>query len=110
MSEVTDYDGAWKEALELYLHPFRQLCFPEIAAHSDWRIPVEFLDRELQEIVRDAGLGKQRVDKLVKVRRRDRPEAWVLLPEEVQAQPGEGLPQRVYQSVTALPTGLGGGW
>ncbi|MBN2506338.1 MAG: transposase [Verrucomicrobia bacterium] len=97
MSESTDYDGAWKEALELYLEPFLQLCFPTVAQGIDWALPVEFLDQELQEIVRDADLGKQRVDKLVKVRRRDGAEEWVLLHVEIQAQPDDRLPLRVYQ-------------
>ena len=97
MSEAIDYDGAWKETVEIYLQPFLQLCFPEIAKRIDWSTPVEFLDKELQEIVRDSDLGKQRVDKLIKVRRLDGAEEWVLLHVEVQAQPDEGLPQRVYQ-------------
>ena len=58
---------------------------------------MEFLDKELEEIVRDSELGKQRVDKLVKVRRIDGVEEWVSVHVEVQAQPDEGLPQRVYQ-------------
>ena len=71
MSEPTDYDGAWKEALDLFLRPFLELCFPLVAAGIDWNAGVSFLDKELQEVVRDAELGKQRVDKLVEVRRLD---------------------------------------
>lgn len=97
MSEPVDYDGAWKEALELYLAPFLQLCFPEIYRQIDWRVPVEFLDQELQEVVRDSELGKQRVDKLVKVRRLDGDAEWVLLHVEVQAQADDALPQRLDQ-------------
>ncbi len=97
MSEAMDYDGAWKEAIELYWEPFLRLCFPEIGQRIDWRTPVEFLDKELQEIVRDSDLGKPRVDKLIKVRRLDGAEEWVLLHVEVQAQPEEDLPRRVYQ-------------
>lgn len=97
MSAGIDYDGAWKEALELYLRPLLGLCFPAVAGHIDWSVPFEFLDKELQEIVRDADLGKQRVDKLVKVRRLDGEEEWVLLHLEVQAQPDDSLPRRLYQ-------------
>ncbi len=97
MNEAIDYDGAWKEAIEGYLQPFLALCFPDAAAGIDWGTPVEFLDKELQEIVRDADLGKQRVDKLIKVRRRDGEEEWVLLHLEVQAQLDESLPLRLYQ-------------
>ena len=97
MSEATDHDGAWKEALDLYLQPFLQLCFPQVAAGIDWTVPVDFLDKELQEIVRNSELGKQRVDKLIKVRRLDGEEEWVLLHVEIQAQVDEGLPKRVYE-------------
>jgi len=97
MSEEIDYDGAWKETLEIYLRPFLELCFPAISALIDWSMPVEFLDKELQEIVRDSDLGKQRVDKLIKIRRLDGAEEWVLLHVEVQTQPDPGLPQRLYQ-------------
>jgi hypothetical protein len=50
----------------------------------------------LQEIVRDSELGKQRVDKLIKVRRLDGEEEWVLLHVEIQAQIDEGQLRRVY--------------
>lgn len=97
MNQAPDYDGAWKEAIEIYLQPFLELCFPDIAGQIDWSARFEFLDKELQEIVRDADLGKQRVDKLIKVRRLDGAGEWVLLHMEVQAQPDEELPLRVYQ-------------
>jgi hypothetical protein len=71
VTEPIDYDGAWKEALERYLRPFLELCFPLAAAGIDWAVATEFLDQELQQVVRDADLGKQRTDKLVKVQRLD---------------------------------------
>ena len=67
------------------------------AARIAWEAGFEFLDQELQEIVRDADLGKQRVDKLVKVRRLDGATEWILAHVEVQGQPEEGLPRRLYQ-------------
>ena len=97
MNKSIDYDGAWKEAIERYLRPFMELCFPEAARNIDWTSTPEFLDTELQEVVRDAGLGKQRADKLIKVRRLDGEAEWVLVHVEVQAQPDESLPERVYQ-------------
>jgi len=97
LSEAADYDGAWKEALEHYLHPFLDLCFADIATRIDWRVPVEFLDQELQQVVRDAHLGKQRADKLVKVFRVDGAEEWLLIHVEVQSQRDCDLPLRMYQ-------------
>jgi hypothetical protein len=97
MSEQADYDGAWKEAIETFLRPFLELCFPAVARCIDWNARVEFLDQELQEIVRDSDLGKQRVDKLIKVLRLDGCEEWVLVHVEVQTQPDADLARRVYQ-------------
>src|SRR5207248_913998 len=57
----------------------------------------EFLDKELQEIIRDAALGEQRVDKLIKVQLRDGGEEWILVHVEVQHQHDINLPERVYQ-------------
>ena len=97
MSEPTDFDGAWKETIERFLRPLLELAFPEAAAGIDWSVPTEFLDQELQEVVRGADLGKQRVDKLVNVRRLDGTDEWVLLHLEVQSQPDDSLPLRLYQ-------------
>jgi hypothetical protein len=97
MTEAIDYDGAWKEALEMYLCPFLELCFPVVAAGIDWSIGIEFLDKELQEVVRDAELGKQRADKLVKVQRQDGVEEWLLVHVEVQGQRDPDLPRRMYR-------------
>ncbi len=92
-----EYDSPWKEALEVYLRSILEFCFPDAAAAIDWDAGVEFLDKELQEIVRDAALGEQRVDKLIKVRLRDGTEEWILVHVEVQHQPDADLPLRVYQ-------------
>jgi hypothetical protein len=97
MNESTDYDGGWKETLELFLRPFLELCFPEVASEVDWDVPVEFLDTELQQVVRDAESGRRHVDKLVRVRQRDGADEWVLIHIEIQSQPDQGLPYRLYE-------------
>jgi hypothetical protein len=92
-----DYDGAWKEALELYLEPFLRLCFPIVHAGIDWNhLPIP-LDKELQEIVRDAQTGRRHVDKLFRVVRRDGVEEWLLIHIEVQSQPDPRLSERMYR-------------
>jgi hypothetical protein len=97
MNLPVDYDGAWKEALEEFFQPFLELCFQRIAAHVDWSRGFDFLDQELQEVVRDAELGKMRADKLVKVYRLDGVEEWILIHVEVQSQTDKDLPWRMYQ-------------
>lgn len=61
------YDSPLKEALGQYLNSFLNLCFPQVSQAIDWNKKVEFLDKELQEVVRDASAGKRHVYKLVKV-------------------------------------------
>jgi predicted transposase YdaD len=93
---VVDYDGAWKELLEVYFQPFLEFCFPDAASKVDWTRPVVFLDNELQEVVRDAELGKLRADRLVRVHGLDGKEEWLLIHVEIQGQPDPRLPRRMY--------------
>ena len=92
-----DYDGPWKEALEHYLRSVLTRCFPAISTAIDWTAGFTFLDKELQKIVRQARLGPQRVDKLVRVRLLTGEEQWILLHVEVASQPYVDLAQRMYQ-------------
>ena len=92
----TDFDGAWKEALEQYFRPFLEFCFPDIASRVDWSKPFEFLDKELEKVVHDAEIGALSVDKLVKVYRLDGKEGWLLIHVEVQSQADRDLPRRMY--------------
>jgi uncharacterized protein DUF4351 len=94
---AADYDGAWKELLEVYFQPFLEFCFPDAARRVDWTKPIAFLDKELQEVVRDAELGKLRADKLVRVHCLDGQEEWLLIHVEVQGQPDPQLPRRMYE-------------
>ena len=93
---MTDFDSPWKEALERYLPQFLEFFFPE--AHRDirWEAGYEFLDKELQQVVRDAELGRRLADKLVKVWRRTGEEVWVLIHIEVQGQVDTGFAERMY--------------
>ncbi|MCF7669623.1 MAG: hypothetical protein K9N48_07600 [Verrucomicrobia bacterium] len=97
MNKQTDYDGAWKEALELYLQPLLEFCFPEVADNINWHEPIEFLDKELQEVTRNSKLGKQRVDKLVRVIRKDGRKECILIHVEVQSWVVKDLPLRMYR-------------
>ncbi len=62
-----DYDSPWKEALEIYFKEFMDFFFPWIASEIDWTKKYKFRDKEFQQIVRDASLGRRYADKLVSV-------------------------------------------
>ncbi|MEM9217858.1 MAG: DUF4351 domain-containing protein [Cyanobacteria bacterium P01_F01_bin.150] len=92
-----NYDAPWKEAIELYFHEFMDFFFPALEPQIDWQRPYEFLDKELQQIVRDADLGRRWADKLVKVWLVDGAEAWILIRIEVQSQYQTDFAQRMYR-------------
>ena len=96
-SGAFDYDSPWKEALRLYLRSFMRLCFPVVERAIDWSRPPEFLDKELQQIVREAEAGRQFVDLLIKVWLADGTEEWILLHVEVQHRPEPGFERRLYR-------------
>lgn len=97
MTRPTDnYDTPWKHMLEDYFEQFMHFFFPTAHAAIDWSRGYEFLDKELQQIVRDAELGQRLVDKLVKVWRIDGDAAWVLIHIEVQSQEESTFPQRMF--------------
>jgi hypothetical protein len=62
-----DYDSPWKEALDAYFEAFLALLFPEVHTLIDWSHGYESLDKEFQQAVREAEVGRRYVDKLVKV-------------------------------------------
>lgn len=81
-----EFDSPWKDVLEAYFPDFIQFFFPNIYDEIDWSRGYDFLDQELQQVVRDAELGKRLADKLVKVWKRDGSETWVLIHAEIQNQ------------------------
>jgi len=95
-SEPADFDSPWKEALEQYFDPFVAFFFPDAHADIDWSRGYEFLDKELQQVARDAELGRRLVDKLARVWRSGGDEAWVLIHIEVQGQVDAGFARRMY--------------
>lgn len=89
-------DIAWKESLEAYIEQAMALLFPEAHAQIDWSRPYEFLDKELQQIVRDGEMGTRLVDKLAKIWLKNGEEQWVLLHVDVQGEPQEQFGFRMY--------------
>jgi hypothetical protein len=92
----TEFDTPWKDAIEHYFPEFISFFFPQANAEIDWTKNFEFLDKELQQVVRDAELGKRLVDKLVKLYRQNGEEAWVLVHIEVQSQEESNFAQRMF--------------
>ncbi|MEM7131993.1 MAG: cytosolic protein [Chloroflexota bacterium] len=94
--QTIDFDGVWKEALEIYFEEFIAFFFQDAHAGIDWSRKPEFLDKELQQVTPESEIGNQRVDKLVKVWLKNGQEAWVLAHVEVQSQHETEFAKRVY--------------
>jgi len=71
--------------------------FPTAYAGIDWTRKYEFLDKELQKVVRDAESGRKHVDKLIKVCRKDGEDIWILVHVEVQGQIDPEFNKRMYR-------------
>ena len=94
--EQNDYDSPWKEIMEKFFPEFLEFFFPEIHAEIDWQLSYEFLDKEFQQITKDAEQGRRLVDKLVKVWRKDGQETWVLIHIEIQGAYEKDFPKRMF--------------
>jgi Domain of unknown function (DUF4351) len=95
MSSNTEFDSPWKSIIELYFRQFIGFYFPTIETDIDWTHPPQFLDQELQKIVRDGETGKRYADKLVQVRTLDGTDALVICHIEVQSQQEQQFPKRM---------------
>lgn len=96
MSELNDFDSPWKEILERYFQEFMSFFFPEAAAEIDGSVAPQFLDKELQKIVRDGELGRRYADKLVQIRLLDGKESWLLIHIEVQGSHDPDFAERMF--------------
>lgn len=94
--ERADNDSPWKEILEAYFPQAMQFFFPQTAALIDWKRPHEFLDKEFQQIAREAEQGRRYADKLVKVWHINGEEIWLLIHVEIQGIPEDIFPQRMF--------------
>jgi hypothetical protein len=93
---VSDYDSPWKQALEELFPAFLAFFFPPVHAAIDWSRDYESLDKELQQVVREAAVGRRYADKLCKVWLTDGQETWILIHVEVQSQQEDEFPERMF--------------
>lgn len=95
-NQATDYDNPCKDAIAIYFKSFSAFFLPDIYETIDWRLNYEFLDFQLQQVMRDDEFGLREADKLVKVWLLDGTETWVLIHLEVQSQYQSNFAERMY--------------
>jgi SOS response regulatory protein OraA/RecX len=92
----SEADSGWKEAIEIYFKQFLSFFFPIIYDEVDLEKGYQFLDKELEKIVKASMIGKRFADKLVKVGLRDGTEKWLLIHLEVQGYYDTDFVKRMY--------------
>jgi hypothetical protein len=92
----SEYDSGWKEAIEIYFKQFLPFFFPAIYDEVDLEKGYEFLDKELERIVKASMIGKRLADMLVKVYLKDGAEKWLLIHTEVQGYYDADFVKRMY--------------
>ena len=92
----SEYDSGWKEAIEIYFKQFLPFFFPMIYDEVDLEKGYEFLDKELEKIVKASMIGKRLADMLVKVYLKDGAEKWLLIHTEVQGYYDADFVKRMY--------------
>ncbi|MEB3343634.1 hypothetical protein [Okeania sp.] len=70
--------------------------FPDTYQEIDWEKGYEILDKEFQQIVQDASLGKRLADKLVKVCLKNNQETVILIHTEIPGQYESDFAERMY--------------
>ena len=91
-----DFDTPWKDAVEHAFPEFIDFYFPDASRQIDWARGYTFLDKELQQIARDAELGRRYVDKLVSVSTHSGEEDWLCVHIEVQGKVDHGFERRMF--------------
>jgi Domain of unknown function (DUF4351) len=92
----TEQDSPWKHILRQYFREAIEFFFPDVAKVVDWQQPIEFLDKEFQQITPEAEIGKRYADQLVKVHRKRGKPLILLIHLEIQATPDKNFAERMF--------------
>lgn len=96
-SKETNYDFRWKEIIEALFEDFVAYFMPSFYPKVDFKKGVEFLDKELQELVGTYGKkGYIVTDKLVKVHLKDGSIKWLVIHIEIQSTDESNFSERMF--------------
>lgn len=101
-NERADQDSPWKRILRFNFKAAIEFFFPTIAAEIDWNRPIEFLDKEFQQLTPDSEIGKRFADQLVKAYQKNGNSIILLIHLEVQAEPEIVFPKRMFTYVIRI--------
>jgi hypothetical protein len=92
---MADYDSPWKEVLDRFFALVLAFLLPKAHADIDWSKDPESLETELRKVLPESEVGPKRLDKLVKVIRKESEEP-AYLHAEAQMFPEEDFERRMY--------------
>jgi len=92
----SEYDSPWKDVLEIYFEDFITFFFPFVHSEIDWTKEIEFLNKELKQVTKDAKVGRRYADTLVKVYRINGEETWLYLHIEIQSRSERNFALRMF--------------
>jgi hypothetical protein len=93
--KTTEFDSPWKKIIEHFFKEFMLFFFPQVHDSIDWTRGYDFLDKELQKLIRESITKELRVDKLVKVWLKNG-EMSLYIHIEVQAQYDSEFKERMF--------------
>jgi hypothetical protein len=92
----SEYDSPWKDVLEIYFEDFITFFFPFVHSEIDWTKEIEFLNKELKQVTKDAKVGRRYADTLAKVYRLNGEETWLYLHIEIQSRTENNFALRMF--------------
>jgi hypothetical protein len=93
--QLDEYDSPWKSILD-YFEDFMSFFFPNAYGDIDWSEGYNFLDGELQKVLRQGQTGRRHVDKLIEVTLKGRGKTWLLIHVEIQSTPEVDFAARIF--------------
>jgi hypothetical protein len=96
--ERDEYDPPWKRILEVLLEPALKLFLPQAWADIDWTRPPVSVEKDLQKLLPRSQSRHRWADKVWKTWRRNGDESLVYLHAEIQGDPDQTLPKRMFTS------------
>jgi len=93
-----DYDGQWKNIVEVFFEPMMKFIMPELAADIDFSRPPEFLKEELAKIMPEqTAKGRMSIDKLLKVPMKNGEYEHIFFHIEVESQHKANFPEKNFK-------------
>ena len=101
-NDRADQDSPWKRILRLYFREAIEFFFPHISDQIDWNRPIDFLEKEFQQLTPDSEVGRRFADQLVRVYQKSGDSIILLIHLEVQAEPEPEFPKRMFTYVIRI--------